>query len=174
MQNNQLIQYLPFFKKVSLFNELSESQITKLINLMSLHEVKQNQVITREGAKEDTLFILLKGEVEISKALLLPMQFNPNTKQEKSLIILTEKQYPFFGEMALLEEQPERSASITALHACTLAVLKKKDVIDFLNKDPMIGSLFYKNIACELVKRLKKSNKDILKLTTAFTLALEG
>jgi CRP/FNR family cyclic AMP-dependent transcriptional regulator len=174
MQNNQLLQYLSFFKKVSLFSDLSESQIKKMINLMSLSKVKQNEIIVREGANEDTLFILLKGEVEISKTLLLPMQFDPNTRQEKSLIILSEKQYPFFGEMALLEEQPERSASITAKCPCTLAVLKKKDLINILHTDPLVGSIFYKNIAIELVKRLKKANKDILKLTTAFTLALEG
>jgi CRP-like cAMP-binding protein len=174
MPNNQLLQYLSYLKKVSLFHNLSEDQIKKIINIMNVSEVKENEIIAREGANEDTLFILLKGEVEISKRLLLPLPAGPNIKQEKSLIILTEKQFPFFGEMALIEEVPERSASITALCPCTLAVLKKKDLLKILDQDPSIGSAFYKNIASELVKHLKKSNKDILKLTTAFTLALEG
>ena len=37
-----------------------------------------------------------------------------------------------------------------------------------------VGSIIYHNIATVLTQRLIKSNKDILKLTTAFSLALEG
>ena len=42
------------------------------------------------------------------------------------------------------------------------------------SKDNTIAAIIYYNIAAELCKRLIKSNKDILKLTTAFSLALEG
>ena len=58
--------------------------------------------------------------------------------------------------------------------ACKLAMFEKKDLLNVFDNDADIGSKIYKNIAAELVERLKKANKDILKLTTAFTLALEG
>lgn len=120
------------------------------------------------------MFILLKGEVEISKRLVLPLWGDVSGKQEKSLIILTEKQHAFFGEMALFEDKPERSASITAIKPCQLAVLQKKELLEILKSKPKIGATFYKNIATELTFRLIKANKDVLKLTTAFSLALEG
>jgi CRP/FNR family cyclic AMP-dependent transcriptional regulator len=141
---------------------------------MKTSEVKQGEIICQENAQEDSLFILLKGEVEISKRLLLPLFQDPSLRQEKSLIILSERQYPFFGEMAIFEDTPERSASITALKSCTLAVIEKADLLNILEKDPKIGSIIYKNIATELTNRLIKANKDILKLTTAFSLAIEG
>jgi CRP/FNR family cyclic AMP-dependent transcriptional regulator len=116
----------------------------------------------------------MEGEVEISKRLLLPLWETENTHQEKSLIHLSEKDFPFFGEMTLFEENPERSASIFAVQDCTLAVLHKQDMLNILDKHPKIGSTIYKNIAKELTFRLIKANHDILKLTTAFCLALEG
>ena len=94
--------------------------------------------------------------------------------QEKSLIKLNEDQHAFFGEMALFLENPERSASIRALRPCTLIAIQKKDLQAILDSDHNLGSIFYKNIAIELTKRLIKANRDILKLTTAFSLALEG
>ncbi len=79
--------------------------------------------------------------------------------------------------ISLFEEnlrKPERSASIKAVRHCTIAVIQKEELLNILDKDPTIASIIFKNIAAELCKRLIKSNKDILKLTTAFSLALEG
>jgi CRP/FNR family cyclic AMP-dependent transcriptional regulator len=174
MPETWLKQQMAFFKKVSLFALLTENQIEKLIGIMTKKEVKSGEIIAKEDAHGDSLFILMRGEVEISKSLLLPFATENMTKQEKSLIILSEKQYPFFGEMALFSENPERSASVTARCDCTLTVIEKRDLMRILDEDPKIGSIVYKNIAGELSKRLNKANKDILKLTTAFSLALEG
>lgn len=174
IRDKDLINQLPFFKQVSLFHGLADEQIKKIINIMNSVEVQSREVITLEGAHEDSVYILLKGEVEISKRLLMPLFEGSPDKQEKSLIRLSEKNNAFFGEMALFEEKPERSASVTALSACQLAVLQKKEFLGILNRNPEIGSIVFKNIAMELTRRLVKANKDILKLTTAFSLALEG
>ena len=167
-------QHMEFFKKVTLFSHLTDDQIGKIIDIMFKKEVKTGEIIAREGAHEDSLFILMRGEVEISKSLLLPFATEDLTRQEKSLIILSERQFPFFGEMALFSAKPERSASVTARCECTLAVIEKKDLMKILETDHQIGLIVYKNIAGELSKRLDKANQDILKLTTAFSLALEG
>ena len=145
----------------------------RILQLLDL-EFKQGEVVCQEDAHGDSLFILLNGEVEISKRLLSPLVQDPELKQEKSLVILSERQYPFFGEMALFEDTPVRSASITALKPCTLVVIEKSDLLDILQQDPKIGTIIFKNIATELTHRLIKANKDILKLTTAFSLAIEG
>jgi len=166
--------YLPFLKKVSLFKNLSDEQIIKIVNGMQIADVQPGKIITKEGAGEDTLFILVEGEVEITKQLVIPVVAPPEDRMEKSLVVLTEKQYPFFGEMQLFSDKPERSATVKARQKCKLAVFEKKDLLNVFDNDADIGSKIYKNIACELVERLKKANKDILKLTTAFTLALEG
>ena len=167
-------EYLSFFKKVLFFKNLSESQIKKVIAGMQIAEVPAGKIITKEGAREDTLFILVEGEVEILKQLVIPVVAPAEDRMEKSLVVLSEKQYPFFGEMALFLDKPERSATVKARKKCTLATFEKKDLLNVLDNDADIGSKIYKNIAEELIERLKKANKDILKLTTAFTLALEG
>jgi len=112
--------------------------------------------------------------VEISKPLVLPPWIQSGQKQEKSLLRLTEKHRPFFVEIAMFSDQRERSASITAVTPCIIAVLNQENLEEVLDKDPAAGLIIYKNIASVLAARLIKANKDILKLTTAFTLALEG
>jgi CRP-like cAMP-binding protein len=174
MSNPLIDQRLSYFKQVSLFKNLDEVQIKKIMTLMTLSEIKKNEMITREGESGDSMFILLKGEVEISKSLFVSSLSSERSLQEKALNKLTEQHHSFFGEMALFLEKPERSASIKALRNCTPAVLQKEELLKILSKDHTIASIIFKNIAAELCKRLIKSNKDILKLTTAFSLALEG
>ncbi len=174
MSKSLIDEQLPFFRQVSLFKDLNEKQIKKILNIMTVSEVKKGEMITREGDSGNSMFVLLQGEVEISKSLFLSPLASEESLQEKALITLSEKQHAFFGEMALFLENPERSASIRALRSCKLAVLQKDALLTILNNDHTIGSIIYHNIATVLTQRLIKSNKDILKLTTAFSLALEG
>ena len=174
MAKANLKTQLPFFKKVRLFNDLFDGQILELIGIMKSCTYAEGELLASEGAREDWLFILLKGEVEISKRLLLPLWQDESQQQEKSLVRLSEKDFAFFGEMALFEDFPERSASIKALVPCTVAVIEKKSLINLLREKPEIGTIIYRNMATVLTRRLVKANKDMLKLTTAFSLALEG
>ncbi len=171
---NQLLDLLGYFKEVPLFKGLSETRIKKIIKKMTKQKIAAGDFIIHEGDKENSLYILIKGEVEISKSLVLPQWIQSGQKQEKSLLRLSEKHRPFFGEMAMFSDQRERSASITAVTPCTIAVLSLESLENVINDDPVTGTIIYKNIASVLAARLIKANKDILKLTTAFTLALEG
>ena len=71
MSNPLIDQHLAYFKKVSLFKNLDEIQIKKVMKIMTITEIKKSEMITREGEPGDSMFILLKGEVEISKSLFL-------------------------------------------------------------------------------------------------------
>jgi CRP-like cAMP-binding protein len=174
VKDKNLIERIEYFKKVPLFRDLNDEQITQMIGKMDTKEFKVDETIIQEGGSDSSLYILLEGEVEISKSLVLPQWIQAAQKQEKSLLHLSEKHYPFFGEMAMFDDEPERSASIKALRSCLMATLTKKDLLSIIENNPITGMFVYRNIASELVKRLRKANHDILKLTTAFSLALEG
>ncbi len=173
-KNEQLLKRLDYFKKVSLFHGLNEEQIKSLIRIMQQENFETDSFIMREKESGSKLYILLKGEVEISKSLVLPQWIQSVQKSEKALIRLSEKHYPFFGEMSMFEEQAVREASIKATKPCEMVCMEKEAFEKILLKNPETGRIVYRNIAYELVQRLRKANRDILKLTTAFTLALEG
>ena len=173
-ENKKLFGRIEHFKKVSLFRDLNEEQIKRLIPIMQQEFFEQGVYITREKESGSKLYILLQGEVEISKFLVLPQWIQNAQQSEKALIRLSEKHYPFFGEMSMFEEQELREASIKAIKPCEMVSMEKSDFVSILECNPETGRIVYRNIARELVQRLRKANQDILKLTTAFTLALEG
>jgi CRP-like cAMP-binding protein len=73
--------------------------------------------------------------------------------------------------MSVFEEQP-RSATVKAFETCVLYEIEKKDFESFMFRYPNIAVTILFNITKILSARIRRGNKDILKLTTALSIAL--
>ena len=90
---------------------------------------------------------------------------------EKSMIRMNAKNVNFFGDMSILSDAP-RSATIRTLSQCTLYEINKSDFENFCNIYPVMGFKLLKQISEVLCDRVRKNKTDILKLTTALSIAL--
>ncbi len=169
-----LLENLSFFKHVRLFFDLNDEQLRTVMKELKVEKFPPETYIMKEGMSGDKMFILIKGAVEISKSLILPEWLHLFNKPEKSLLHFTEKEHPFFGEMVMLGDNSKRSASIITKSECILASLTQKAFNKIVEQDHLLGKILFKNMACEIAERLRNANKDILKLTTALSIALEG
>ncbi len=157
-----------------IFQGLSESQLLKIREIVKEKKIPVNGLITREAERGDELFLLLSGRVEISKSLTLMTGRNNLDTRDKSLTVLKAENAPYFGEMALLREDSTRTATIKAVDECVVGVIHRRDFIALCESDEALGYRLLLNIAKTLVVHLEKMNQDILKLTTAFSLALKN
>jgi CRP-like cAMP-binding protein len=76
------------------------------------------------------------------------------------------------GEMALIENDV-RSANVTASTDCRMLELSKEKAFLLFNQNPDMGVKILFRLSQLLSKRLRKSDADIVKLTTALVVALE-
>jgi CRP/FNR family transcriptional regulator, cyclic AMP receptor protein len=159
-------------KPFDLFNGLSDDQFRQVSNVMRTREIKRDNNIIVEGEMGDELYLLLKGEIVITKQLVLFDSGQADTK-EKSLITLKDIYNVFIGEMSLFGDD-KRSATVTALTDVTVGILTRLQVNRLSKADPSLGYHLFYNIGQKITANLRKANKDILKLTTAFCMALEG
>jgi len=79
----------------------------------------------------------------------------------------------YFGEMSLLESDP-RSATVTSLSDCRLLELYQKDFLELVRNDPAMGLKLLLRLAQLLSRHLRKTNQDVVKLTTALAISLGG
>ncbi|RLD16042.1 hypothetical protein DRI50_02835, partial [candidate division KSB1 bacterium] len=68
----------------------------------------------------------------------------------------------------------KRSASIITKSPCIMASITRNAFEKVAMEDKDMGMRVYRNMAGEIATRLRRANKDILKLTTALSIALEG
>lgn len=164
---------LQFLKNVYLFHDVREEYIRNLLAVMEMKSYSMQDQIIREGEIGNSLFFLFKGKVSVTKKMTLFAEYQEKGRMDKALIRLKDSDYAFFGEMSLFGEGAERSATVTAESDCRLGELMAGEIHRMVTHSPDFGTKFYRNLAKVLADRLRKANRDILKLTTALTLALE-
>ncbi len=95
----------------TLFNNFSSQEIENLLLLSDQRTYPQNTFIFQQGDRSTELYFILKGKVEI--------------KTDKKQTIAVLGQGDFFGEMALLTEEP-RSADVLAVEDTLCLVIDKE------------------------------------------------
>ena len=158
-------------KAYSLFKGLSDSELKLIANIVEKKEIDSGSDIIVEGEIGDDLYLLEDGVVDIHKTLTIVTSRHDFGTKERSFIRLDSDIHPYFGEMALFGNG-ERSATVKAVTKCGLLVIKNSDFSQVCEEVPRIGFIVVTNIALMLAQYLRKTNEDVIKLTTALSLAL--
>jgi len=133
-------------KTIPLFADLKDEAIEKILELIQKRNYKKNNMILMEEDFGDTLFILSRGSVKITRL--------SDEGREVILSILGEGD--FFGEMSIFDGE-SRSANVIALEDSEVLILKRGDFLDLLEKHPKIAIVLLQ----ELAMRLRKSDQQI-------------
>ena len=104
--------------------------------LVSTHQA--GDVLFQEGDIGRDMFIVLRGEVQITKS-------SGTSQVQLGSFVAGE----FFGEMALVRDDV-RSATVVAQADCVTICFRR----DKIEANPVIATIIYKNIAAILARRL--------------------
>ncbi|MCE5250128.1 cyclic nucleotide-binding domain-containing protein [bacterium] len=157
----------------SLFKGLSAQELDLVSRIITAKDVSPGTVIISEGEIGDEMYLLAEGTVDIHKTLTVVTSKQEFGTKERTFIRLSGENHLFFGELALFGGR-ERSATVQAANKCNLLVIKADDFLKLCENEPRIGYVVITNIALNLATNLRKTNEDVIKLTTALSLALQG
>jgi len=132
-----------FLKGVSLFAYLSDEELGNISKQAEVVEYVRDAFICKEGQQADSMFIIKSGIVQI---------FCDDGKGGKKILTHL-KLGEYFGEMALLTEEP-RTASAIALAETEVIRLKKDSFHTLLKTSPGVSL----SIIRTLCNRLSKTN----------------
>jgi CRP-like cAMP-binding protein len=134
------IDRLSLLRIVSIFDRLSSTQLAVLAASLRLQVFGRGQTIFQQGDQGDTLYLIARGQVRI---------YHPSaTGREISVAIF--RAGDFFGELALLDEQP-RSASAEAMLPTITLTLGRSALRQTIHDQPAIAS----TMLAELTARLR-------------------
>lgn len=160
-------------KKISIFKELADDKLEKIRSIVNEKNSPLGTIINKEGEIGKEMYILLEGEIEISRSLLLKTSSKSIDQKDRQFLNLKGIDFPIFGEMALFDKNSIRSATVISKTKCKFGVITRDDFFKLISSDHTIGFIVLKNMTQILCDRLNNTSKDVLKLTTALSLALE-
>src|SRR6185503_5909709 len=135
-----------FLRKVPLFNNLSETDLARLSESSRERNYPRNSVILFEDDPGDALYVVVTGQV---KVVLIG-------EDGREVILSVVHEGNFFGEMALIDDEP-RSAHVIAMADSNLLVLRREDFQRRLQESPTIAL----GLLLEMSRRLRKADDKI-------------
>jgi CRP-like cAMP-binding protein len=164
-------------RREGVFADLSEPELAELAAIARPRKLKAGQTLMAEGEGGTSMFVLCEGTAEVSRALVLAGDEGGLRDDEKVLDQISAGgepvSQPVLGEMALFCDAP-RSATVTALTDCLLCELEREAFLGFIEERPALGVKVLRRLSALLSERLKKTGDDVVRLTTAFSIALSG
>jgi signal transduction histidine kinase len=109
---------------VPLFADLSEEDLEQLYQMAETVSIPAGELVFEEGSPGDALYVVLDGELEISKR-----------QGGQDVVLAVRGTGEFIGEMALLEQAP-RSASVRTLRESRLLVISQAAFETLLSCSP--------------------------------------
>src|SRR5215212_220419 len=111
-------------RRVPLFAGLSEEDLERLYQMAETVSIPAGQLVLQEGEPGDALYVVLDGELEITKR-----------QGGQDILLAVSRAGEFLGEMPLLEQTP-RSASVRTLRESRLLVISQAAFQTLLSCSP--------------------------------------
>ncbi len=133
-------------ESVPLFGQLPPEELAAFASLMRERTYPKGSVIVFEDDPGDALYLVAAGQV---KVVLIG-------EDGREVILSVLGEGSFFGEMALLDDQP-RSAHVIAMADSTLLLLRRDDFQARLRQSPAVAI----SLLAELSGRLRQADEKI-------------
>jgi len=116
-------------RKILIFSRLDSDRLREILPFLKQKEYQAGEILFRENAQGDKLFLIVEGEIEISKL---------DTNGQGRLILAVRKKGDVIGEMSVLSEEP-RFADARALTRTKVIELSELDFQRMLYEHPQIA-----------------------------------
>ncbi len=136
-------------KKTFLFQDMPQAELDKLAGAASEEQVGSGTAIFTEGDGGTTFYVIVHGSVVVLKN---------REGQNEEMAHLGSGSY--FGEMAVVDEAHERSATIVAHETSTLLCFSQEALEKIFERDHAVAHHFYKALARGLTRRLRSTTQD--------------
>jgi len=139
------------FRRFSLFAELDDADLASIAAVTKPRRYARDEVVIREDERGDVFCLVKQGRVKITMT----------SPEGKEIILSTLGPGEFFGEMALLDDEP-RSASVIATEKLEVLTIWRSDFIQLLSEN----FAFTRKLLAEMSKRLREASARIESLAT--------
>lgn len=132
-------------RAIPLFSRVSEADLEEIAAHLIERRFPKHTTVVEEGLAGDYMYVIRQGRVKVTKA----------SEDGREKIMQFMETGDFFGEMALLSNDP-RSASVKTLEPSVLLALSRRDFIEQLRQSPDLALA----VIGELTDRLRETNEQ--------------
>lgn len=141
---------LRVLSRIPMFENLTQSELKEVARLTHERDYQLDEPIFKKNAPAEGMYVILNGVIEINDP-------------DSGVVFTTLNKGDFFGELALLDEEP-RSATAIAKSPSKLIGFFRTDLLTLMSRDPKLGNKIMMDLSRVLGERLRQTNKELTKM----------
>ena len=146
-KGNDVNPIIKVLENVPIFEHLTEKELSEVVRLTHERTYKKDEHVFKKLAPAEGMYVILDGGVLI-------------TDSDSETIFATLESGDFFGELALLDEEP-RSASAISTMPSRLIGFFRTDLLTLMKRSPELGNKILLNLSRVLGERLRRTNQEL-------------
>ena len=135
-----------FLRNIELLKNFSDNELRILAKFLHNRKFAEGEVVFRAGEIGIGFYFIFSGTIELSHD-----ELENEINNEK---FLTLEEFSYFGELALLQEGSQRTATALARNKCELVGIFKPDLDSLIVRHPVIAAKLIQSISIALADRL--------------------
>lgn len=151
-KNKEEKDIIDVIKNVFLFEDLNHREIRNVARIAYVRHYDASENIIKEGQRSAGMYIIMNGEVEISK----------QKKDGVKTVLANLEENDIFGELGLVDNSP-RTATVTAVTPTDVIGFFRPELLKLINDDPKTASKITFKLAQVVAKRLRYTDEELQK-----------
>ncbi len=150
-------------KENFLFRDLSLVELKLVERIVNVRNFRAGEKVFRQGEVGVGMYIICQGSVNV-----FTEELDMETQTQKPVFVTRLFAGDFFGELALVEENGRRSATVSAHEDSVLIGFFKPDLLEIVNRNPEAGVKILMQLGEVLGSRLRETTQKISELKRKF------
>ena len=147
MINDNILSHRALYKA---FPEIPEAEAEKLISKGNVAHYPGGTILCHEGQVEDVFYVLLEGEVKVSKEI----------DEDEARVLKNLNPGEFFGEMGLIHDAP-RAASVETTVASSVLEINKEGFEEVLQESSIVSLAMVREVSRRLMENDEMAIEDL-------------
>ncbi|MBP6179114.1 MAG: SpoIIE family protein phosphatase [Anaerolineales bacterium] len=143
--------HVNLLSKIPLFADLPKEELDQIIETLDVKEMKDREILFREGSLGEHFYIVTQGELEVLMAA--------GQMEELQLNVMRAGEH--FGEMSLIMPGGQRTATVRARGDATLLAMSRAQFLALTKKHPELSSSMVKVLSQRLDATNTQTFRDL-------------
>lgn len=147
-----------FLRSIKVFEHFSDYEMKLFSGFLHERVFSPDEVIIREGESGFGFYLIFKGKVEVFTERTRIVNDKHESYQQK---VTRLSRFESFGELALLEHQSKRNATVVSKGDSKLLAIYKPDIEELIDRHPVVGAKFLQSMSLIVAKRFNSVIQEL-------------
>jgi CRP-like cAMP-binding protein len=152
-----------FLRRIEVLKNFTDNELRILSQHMHYRKFDNREIIFKQGDIGIGFYLIYSGNVDVIVKSAMEMD-SPISEKEGGNHLLSLEKYDYFGELALLQENSVRNATVIAREHCELIGIFKPDLEALIDTHSTIATKLLQSISVIISHRLFSLTKEVREL----------